>query len=227
MGASNSILLELVNVSKFYAIGEYTVRALDDISLTIKEGEFISITGPSGSGKSTLMHIAGLLDIPTKGKVIFEGENISRFTEEELARIRNKRLGFVFQQFNLLERITALENVALPLIYSDIASDEIHERALEALRSVGLSDRTQHHVSQLSGGQQQRVAIARALVNNPAVILADEPTGNLDSRSTREIVEILKNLNKQGKTVIVVTHEADIARQAKRTIRLRDGKIVR
>ena len=227
MRAGSKALIELVNVSKRYKVGEHTINALDNVSLTVKEGEFVSITGPSGSGKSTLMHIIGLLDTPTVGSVIFEGEDISQLTESKLAQIRNKKLGFVFQQFNLLERTTALENVALPLLYSEIPEREMNEQALKALQSVGLLEHAQHFANQLSGGQQQRVAIARALVNNPKVLLADEPTGNLDSQSTREIVEILKNLNKQGRTIIIVTHESDIARKAKRAIRLKDGKIIR
>ena len=227
MRAGSKALIELVNVSKRYKVGEHTINALDNVSLTVKEGEFVSITGPSGSGKSTLMHIIGLLDTPTVGSVIFEGEDISQLTESKLAQIRNKKLGFVFQQFNLLERTTALENVALPLLYSEIPEREMNEQALKALQSVGLLEHAQHFANQLSGGQQQRVAIARALVNNPKVLLADEPTGNLDSQSTREIVEIIKNLNKQGRTIIIVTHESDIARKAKRAIRLKDGKIIR
>ena len=227
MRAGSKALIELVNVSKRYKVGEHTINALDNVSLTVKEGEFVSITGPSGSGKSTLMHIIGLLDTPTVGSVIFEGEDISQLTESKLAQIRNKKLGFVFQQFNLLERTTALENVALPLLYSETPEREMNEQALKALQSVGLLEHAQHFANQLSGGQQQRVAIARALVNNPKVLLADEPTGNLDSQSTREIVEILKNLNKQGRTIIIVTHESDIARKAKRAIRLKDGKIIR
>lgn len=226
MRAGSKTLIELVNVSKRYKVGEHTINALDNVSLTVKEGEFVSITGPSGSGKSTLMHIIGLLDTPTVGSVIFEGEDISQLTESTLAQIRNKKLGFVFQQFNLLERTTALENVALPLLYSETPEREMNEQALKALQSVGLLEHAQHFANQLSGGQQQRVAIARALVNNPKVLLADEPTGNLDSQSTREIVEILKNLNKQGRTIIIVTHESDIARKAKRAIRLKDGKII-
>ncbi|MBI2405801.1 ABC transporter ATP-binding protein [Candidatus Microgenomates bacterium] len=227
MRGVNKVLIELVNVSKLYKVGEHTVHALDNVSLTIKEGEFVSITGASGSGKSTLMHIIGLLDTPTVGSVIFEGEDISQLSESELATVRNKKLGFVFQQFNLLERTTALENVALPLLYSETLEVERNEQALEALRSVGLLEHAQHHANQLSGGQQQRVAIARALVNNPKFLLADEPTGNLDSRTTAEIVSIFKQLNRQGKTVIIVTHEASIARQARRIIYLKDGKITK
>ena len=220
-------VLELVGVSKFYKLGEHTIKALDSVSLAINTGEFVSIIGHSGSGKSTLMHIMGLLDTPTEGNVFLEGRNVSKLREEELAMLRNKKIGFVFQEYNLLERTTALDNVGLPLFYSGEGEDSIRIRAKEELSRVGLSDRLYHLPNQLSGGQQQRVAIARALINNPRIILADEPTGNLDSKTGDEIIEIFKKLNRErATTIVLVTHEEDIARQAKRIITLRDGKIV-
>lgn len=203
------------------------VKALDNISLEIKKGEFVSIMGSSGSGKSTLMHIMGCLDIPTAGKVIFEGEDVSRLNEAELAKIRNQKIGFVFQGFNLLPRTSALANVELPLIYTHLDNQKKEKKkAAEILKMVGLEKRKNHFPSQLSGGEQQRVAIARALVNNPLIILADEPTGNLDSKTGKEIMEIFQELNKKGNTIIIVTHEARIARCAQRIIKLKDGKIV-
>jgi len=202
------------------------VQALGGVSLNIGEGEFVSIMGPSGSGKSTLMHTIGCLDTPSSGKVFLEGKEISKFSEEQLAEIRNQKIGFVFQQFNLLARTSALENVALPLTYTPLKENERQRKAQEVLAEVGLSDRLGHFPSQLSGGEQQRVAIARALVNNPAIILADEPTGNLDSKSGKEIMGILKNLHQKGHTVIVVTHDPNVASRAERTIELRDGVVV-
>ncbi|MBI2034792.1 MAG: ABC transporter ATP-binding protein [Candidatus Levybacteria bacterium] len=220
-------VLELINVSKLYKLGDHTIKALDKASLAIRDGEFVSIIGPSGSGKSTLMHLMGLLDTPTSGSVFLDGEDISSLSEEELARIRNKKIGFVFQQYNLLPRTTALDNVGLPLLYtSGVSKAEIEKRAKEALMLVGLSDRMYHFSSQLSGGQQQRVAIARSLVNNPTLILADEPTGNLDTKTGDEIMKIFEKLNKQGKTIVLVTHEQDIAKKAKRIIKMRDGKVL-
>lgn len=219
-------VLEIVGVTKVYDLGEHIVKALDKISFSINEGEFVSIVGPSGSGKSTLMHVMGLLDTPTTGSVQLEGKNVSLLSEEELAKIRNKKIGFVFQQYNLLEKTSALDNVGLPLLYSNVSSSEIKKRSVEALTRVGLKDRMEHFPNQLSGGQQQRVAIARALVTNPTLILADEPTGNLDSKTGDEIISIFKTLNKEGVTVVIVTHEQDIARAAKRTVQMRDGKIV-
>jgi len=219
-------ILSLENVSKIYKMDGISVKALNDVSLNIKEGEFVSIVGPSGSGKSTLMHIVGCLDIPTSGKVTLEHHEISRLSERKLAQIRNKKIGFVFQQFNLLARTSALENVSLPLVYNGTINSEISQKAEDALKKVGLGDRLDHHPNQLSGGQQQRVAIARALVTNPAIILADEPTGNLDSKSGIEIMDILKELHKHGRTVVVVTHDQNIAAQAQRTIKLKDGLIV-
>ena len=219
-------ILSLENVYKIYQMDDISVKALDGVSLTIKEGEFVSVIGASGSGKSTLMHIIGCLDVPTSGKVTLEHHEVSKLTERELAQIRNKKIGFVFQQFNLLARTSALENVSLPLIYNGTTEPKIQEKAKEALKRVDLGDRLHHHPNQLSGGQQQRVVIARALVTDPAIILADEPTGNLDSKSGVEIMEIFKKLHKQGRTIVVVTHDQNIASQAQRIIKLRDGKIV-
>lgn len=219
-------LLEIVGVSKIFRMDGIEFRAIDTVSLKIKGGEYVAIMGPSGSGKSTLMHIIGCLDRPTLGQVILETENISQKSEREMARIRNSKIGFVFQQFNLLRRTSALTNVELPLVYAGISSQKRREMGIQVLTDVGLGDKLQNLPSQLSGGQQQRVAIARALVNNPAIILADEPTGNLDSKSGIEIMEIFKRLNKDGKTIIMVTHEHDIAAYAKRIIQLKDGKII-
>lgn len=219
------MLLQLINVSKIYKMDGVEIKALDGISLEIEEGEFVAVVGPSGSGKSTLMHIAGCLDTPTQGKVILEGKEVSRLGEEELAKIRNQKIGFVFQAFNLLPRTTALENVTLPLNYSGLSPKESVLRAKRALGIVNLTSRLGHFPSQLSGGEQQRVAIARALVNNPKIILADEPTGNLDSQSGREIMEILKRLNERGRTIVVVTHDPEIGSYARRLIQIRDGKI--
>lgn len=222
---SNTIL-ELRNVSKIYKMGEHEVKALDNVSLKISEGEFVSVTGPSGSGKSTLMHIIGLLDNPTFGSVFLDEVDVAKYTEQELAKVRNKKLGFIFQQFNLLARTSALENVYLPLIYNGSTEQEMVERAKNMLAMVGLESRADHHPSQLSGGQQQRVAIARALINNPRIILADEPTGNLDSKSGVEIIKIIQKLNEEGKTIVMVTHDMSIAKVAKRIVQIADGKIV-
>jgi putative ABC transport system ATP-binding protein len=220
-------LIELKNVAKTYLMGENIVRALDGVSIKIKKGEFVAIIGPSGSGKSTLMHILGLLDTATSGKVFLNGKDVSSLSEEERSTLRSKHIGFVFQSFNLLARTSALDNVEMPLIYSGVATKERIERAKEALEAVGLSDRLSHFPSQLSGGQQQRVAIARALVGNPDLILADEPTGNLDSKSGKEILEFLSRLNKKGHTIILVTHEKEIASHARRKIELMDGKVIK
>jgi len=213
-------------VSKIYPLGDHKVCALDKVSLVIKKGDFVSIVGPSGSGKSTLMYIMGLLDIPTGGSVFLERTNVSRLKEEELASLRNRKIGFVFQEYNLLERTTALDNVGLPLLYSGVDEDSIKKRADVALGSVGLADRANHFPNQLSGGEQQRVAIARALINEPSIILADEPTGNLDSKTGDEIIRIFKKLNREGATVVLVTHERDLAKQAKRIIKMKDGRII-
>jgi len=219
-------LLQLKNITKSYASGASKFDALKDISLNINSGVFVSITGPSGSGKSTLMHIIGLLDNPTAGEVLLEGKNISKLDEAQLSTIRNKILGFVFQQFNLLPKTSSLENVMLPLLYSDVHLSLREKLALEMLKKVNLEDKAKNFPSQLSGGQQQRVAIARALVNNPKIILADEPTGNLDSRSGREIMDLLHELNrKEKRTVVLVTHDLDLAKEADVILIVKDGKI--
>jgi len=216
----------LKNVSKRYQMGDEMVAALVDISLEIKESEFAAIMGPSGSGKSTLMNILGCLDRPSSGSYVLDGYEVATMNDDELAKTRNKRIGFVFQNFNLLSRVSAWENVALPLIYARIPEKERLERAAKLLDMVGLATRKKHMPNELSGGQRQRVAIARALVNNPSIIMADEPTGNLDSRSSVDIMNIFNSLHEQGRTVILVTHEPDIAEYAKRVITVRDGLIV-
>jgi len=221
-------VIRLENVHKTYDLGEIQVQALRGISLEARPREFVAVMGPSGSGKSTVMNILGCLDRPTKGRYFLDGVDVSQMSKSDLARIRNRKLGFVFQQFNLLARTSALENVELPTIYAGIPAQERAKRAMESLARVGLADRAGHYPSQLSGGQQQRVAIARALVNRPSILLADEPTGNLDSRTSVEIMEILQTLNEeQGLTIIMVTHEADIAHFALRTLEFRDGKLRR
>ncbi|HAU99289.1 MAG TPA: macrolide ABC transporter ATP-binding protein [Candidatus Pacebacteria bacterium] len=219
-------MLELRNVSKVYTVGMVEIHALHDVSLCIREGEFVAVMGPSGSGKSTLLHVASFLDGPTSGDILLAGERVTEFSEKKLAKLRNEQIGFIFQQFNLLDRVSALENVSLPLLYSGVSRLERIHRATEALVRVGLGERLQNTRSQLSGGQQQRVAIARALVNNPSIIFADEPTGNLDSKSSVEIMQILADLHKQGKTIVMVTHEEDIAKYAKRVIHMRDGDVI-
>lgn len=219
-------LISLIDVKKSYTLGEdITINALNGVSLEIKTGEFVAIVGPSGSGKSTLMHIIGILDKPTSGKVFLEGEDIAKLSEEKLATLRNKHIGFVFQSFNLLPKTSALDNAELPLIYSGVKLSERTKKAKEALTKVGLGDRLNHTPAQLSGGQQQRVAIARALIGSPSIILADEPTGNLDSRSGKEIMDLLKDLNKDGNTVVLVTHDMDLAKNAKRIVEIKDGVI--
>ena len=218
--------VKLANISKVYKMGDNEVIALNGVDLDIAEGEFVAIMGPSGSGKSTLMNILGCLDTPTTGSYLLDNEEVANLSEDVLAKIRNKKIGFVFQNFNLLSRISALENVALPLVYAGVSKTERINRAQELLKMVGLADRQHHMPNELSGGQRQRVAIARALVNNPKIIMADEPTGNLDTKSSVEIMAMFKELYKKGKTIILVTHEPDIAENAKRIITVRDGKIV-
>jgi len=221
-------LIQLRDVWKIYQLGEVQVEALRGANLTIEQGEFVALIGPSGSGKSTLMNTLGCLDRPTRGSYLLAGEEVATLSRDERARIRNQRIGFVFQNFNLLGRTTALENVELPLLYTrGVPAKERRRRALEKLALVGLADRTHHHPNQLSGGQQQRVAIARALVNEPSILMGDEPTGNLDSRTSREVIALFERLNaEQGLTVILVTHEQEVARHARRVVVLRDGQIV-
>lgn len=221
------IVIQVRDIHKIYRMGETQVHALRGVTLEIRRGEFVAIMGASGSGKSTFMNILGCLDKPTSGQYLLEGTDVSQLDKKELAGIRNRKIGFVFQGFNLLARTTALENTELPTLYARINKEERHKRALEALKMVGLEDRMNHFPSQLSGGQQQRVAIARALVNRPSILLADEPTGNLDSRTSVEVMEIFQSLNDQGLTVILVTHEHDIAQFTKRSIVFRDGRIRR
>jgi len=219
------MLLKLESVSKVFQLDGLEVPALKDISFTVEKGEFLAIMGPSGSGKSTLMYIMGFLDRPTEGKIFFEDREVSKISEVEMAKIRNEKIGFVFQMFNLLSRTSVLSNVELPLIYSNTPKEKRLRIAKEIIEKVGLSHRLTHFPSQLSGGEQQRVAIARALVTKPALILADEPTGNVDSKTAGEIMEILKKLNKEGNTIIVVTHDRQIARFAQRIIKISDGRI--
>lgn len=221
-------MLELKNIKKYYKMNaDTTVKALDDVSLVINDGEFVSIIGPSGSGKSTLMNIIGCLDKATSGEYYVDGVEISKFTENQLAALRNKKIGFIFQGFNLLSKMTAAENVELPLIYQGLSKQERKKRVEKALDSVGMLERASHKPTELSGGQQQRVAIARALATNPSVILADEPTGNLDSKTGEEVMQILSDFNKTlGTTIVLITHDADIANHAKRVIKIYDGKIV-
>ena len=220
-------LISTDRLVKIYNLGDFEIHALRGISLSIEKREFVAIMGPSGSGKSTLMHILGCLDRPTKGRYLLEGEDISSLDRNSLAAIRNKKIGFVFQVFNLLSRTTALENVELPLLYDGTSTKDRIQRAKKALSMVGLEGRENSYPNQLSGGQQQRVAIARALVNDPAIIMADEPTGNLDTRTSVEVMEIFQSLNDAGITVVLITHEKDIASYAKRNITFRDGRIVR
>jgi putative ABC transport system ATP-binding protein len=217
------IVIDIENITKDYVMGEEIVRALRGISLQIHRNEYVAIMGPSGSGKSTLMNMFGCLDTPTSGRYEFNGKNVASMDDDELAAIRNREIGFVFQTFNLLPRSTSLRNVELPLIYAGMDPEARQERATQALVDVGLGDRIHHKPNELSGGQRQRVAIARALVNNPSIILADEPTGNLDSKTGEEIMALLEHLYHRGNTIILVTHERDIAAHARRTVRLRDG----
>ena len=213
------------HISKVYVMGTEAVHALRDISITIKEGEYVALMGPSGSGKSTLMNMIGCLDTPSGGQYFLDGQDVSRMTDNQLAEVRNKKIGFVFQTFNLLPRSTALDNVTLPLIYAGLSKSARIERGEQVLNQVGLGDRMTHQPNELSGGQRQRVAVARALVNNPALILADEPTGNLDSKTSIEIMGLFEEIHKSGNTIIVVTHEEDIAQHAHRIIRLKDGLV--
>jgi putative ABC transport system ATP-binding protein len=218
-------IIHLEEIRKTYFMGSHSVEVLKGIDLDIYKNEYVALMGPSGSGKSTLMNILGCLDSPTSGKYILNGQDVSEMGDAELAQIRNKEIGFVFQQFNLLPRLSAAENVALPLVYAGIAKKQRQEMALEVLKKVGLADRSHHKPNEMSGGQIQRVAIARALVNNPSIILADEPTGNLDTRTSKEIMELFSSIQEAGNTVVLVTHEEDIAGYAKRVIRLRDGLV--
>ena len=220
------MIITVDNVNKTYKNGSLELQVLKNISFKVDKGEFLAIMGSSGSGKSTMMNILGCLDNQYEGKYILDGIDISKSTENELSEIRNKKIGFIFQSFNLLPRLTALENVELPLIYSSVPKEERHKRANELLEMVGLKERTHHRPNELSGGQRQRVAIARALVNDPSIILADEPTGNLDSKSEAEIIEILQKLNKMGKTIVIVTHEPNIGEIAQRKIVFKDGEII-
>jgi len=219
-------MIEVKDLRKEYCDGDVKTIALDGVSFNIKEGEFVAIMGPSGSGKSTLMHIIGFLDRPTSGIFRFKDQGVEELNDDQLAYIRNEKIGFIFQFFNLLPRTSVFDNVKLPLIYTRISEEEKKERILKAIESVGLSHRIKHYSNQLSGGEQQRVAIARAIVNNPAVIFADEPTGNLDSKSGQQIMEILQNLNDNGHTIILVTHELYTSEMAKRLIKIKDGKII-
>jgi len=224
-------LIDLVNITKSYQIGDSLVVALDNMNMQVKTGEFVAIMGPSGSGKSTLLNILGCLDRPNQGQYLLAGEDVSRLSRAQLARIRNQKIGFIFQSYNLLQQLTAIENVLVPMVYSrnheGLSKKGRMEHAQEALAAVGLAERMRHKPTEMSGGQQQRVAIARALINNPALILADEPTGNLDSHSGQEIMEILDGLHQQGRTIVMVTHEAEIAEHSMRTVHMRDGRIER
>ena len=225
MPASSRPIISMTGITKVYNVGGEEVRALDNANLTIHEGEYVSIIGPSGSGKSTLMNIIGCLDVADSGEYILDGQSIEQYSEEELARIRNRKIGFIFQNFNLLSRMTAQGNVELPLIYQRMHLGERKERASRALERVGLSDRSMHKPAELSGGQQQRVAIARALATNPAILLADEPTGNLDSKTGEDIISLFRELHEAGDTSVLITHNEDIAKLAQRRIRIMDGHV--
>ena len=220
-------MITLQKLMKIYQMGDSTVHALDGVSLFIGQGEFVAITGPSGSGKSTLMNILGCLDRPTSGSYQLDGAEVATLNDDQLALTRNKKIGFVFQNFNLLPRISALQNIALPLVYAGVAEKERLSRSLTVLTKVGLAERREHRPNELSGGQRQRIAIARALVNDPAILIADEPTGNLDTKSSLEIMDIFCDLHKQGRTIIMVTHEPDIAAYAERVVHVRDGRILK
>lgn len=221
-----SELVKFERVGKVYQVGDSEVHALAEVSISIGVGDFISVIGPSGSGKSTFMNLCGCLDTPSEGRVIVDGVDVAGMTDDELAALRNQKLGFVFQQFNLLPRTTSLDNVALPLLYAGVKRRDRHHKAMEVLNLVGLSDRTDHHPAQLSGGQQQRVAIARALVNDPVLLLADEPTGALDTRTSAEIMMLFQQLNDKGISIVLVTHEQDIASAARRRLTFRDGRVI-
>jgi putative ABC transport system ATP-binding protein len=225
---STPIVISVKNLVKTYVVGEVEVRALQGVNLDVQRGEFLAVTGPSGSGKSTFMHITGCLDKPTSGQYFLDGEDVSRMSRDQLAVVRNQKIGFVFQGFNLLSRTSALDNVELPLLYGGrLKTAERHKRAMEVLTAVGLESRTDHHPNQLSGGQQQRVAIARSLINNPSILLADEPTGNLDTRTSIEVMDIFQRLNtERGITVLLITHERDIAEYGTRIVQFRDGHVV-
>lgn len=219
------VIIKASGLGKTYQMGEETIKALDSVDLEVRRGEYVAFMGPSGSGKSTLMNLVGALDTPSRGEYILNGQDVSRMSESDLASVRNKEIGFVFQTFNLLPRYSAIENVALPLVYAGLSRAERLRRARSSLESVGLGNRATHRPNELSGGQRQRVAIARALVNNPSIILADEPTGNLDSKTSHDIMALFRELNERGNTIIMVTHEEDIAAYARRIIRLRDGRV--
>lgn len=223
--SEHSAVIRLENISKVYVLGKVLIPAVRSVTLTIQRNEYVALMGPSGSGKSTLMNLIGCLDTPTKGRYVLNNQEVGRLADNDLAEIRNKEIGFVFQTFNLLPRLTALENVALPLVYAGAGKRKRTQRAETVLEQVGLADRMTHRPNELSGGQRQRVALARALVNNPSIILADEPTGNLDSKTSEEIMELFADIHSRGNTIIVVTHEEDIARRARRIIRLRDGMV--
>ncbi|HNS30504.1 MAG TPA: ABC transporter ATP-binding protein [Tenuifilaceae bacterium] len=222
---NKEMLIDITDIKKYYKVGTVVVKALEGVSLKIYKNEYVAIMGPSGSGKSTLMNILGCLDTPTSGKYVLNGTDVSKMEDDQLAEIRNREIGFVFQTFNLLPRYTALENVMLPLVYASVSKPDRVISGTKSLTNVGLNDRMEHRPNELSGGQRQRVAVARALVNNPAIILADEPTGNLDSKTSIDIMNLFEDIYKQGNTIIVVTHEEDIARHARRIVRLRDGLI--
>ena len=218
-------IIKLQDVKKEYLMGDSTINALDGVNVAINKGDFIAIIGPSGSGKSTMMNMVGALDMPTSGKIFLDGKNVAQMHESDLAQIRGRKIGFIFQTFNLIPTLTALENVSLPMMFQGTGKKERTRKAMELLEKVGLGDRENHLPSELSGGQRQRVAIARSLANNPDVILADEPTGNLDSKTGKEILELFVELNKEGKTIIIVTHDDDVAKKARKVLKMKDGKL--